>query len=92
MKVTGTPTVIRGFGLADHLRALPVNKSCYVRAADYTPNVVYVTLSKLRKEGYAYKSKKIRLGKYQPVDRIKVTRIDNDEPYTRTETDCDSNG
>lgn len=72
-EIIGTPTVVKGFGLKDHLIALEVNQSCYVRVADYSSNVLGVTLSRLRKEGYGFISHKIKNGK-KPTERIKVTR------------------
>lgn len=73
-ELTGRLTVQRGFGLTDHLIALKINQTCYVKTKDYSRNVISVTVCKLRKRGYDFIVKRRRRGK-RPVEEVKVTRI-----------------
>lgn len=66
--------VHRGFGLTDHLLALDYQESCYIPVDQYSPNVLYVTLSKLRKRGINFTTHRIK-PKGKPLQEIKVTRL-----------------
>lgn len=66
--------VRKGFTLTEHLVALKINQTAYVRTEDYSLNTVYVMIHRLKKLGYRYKTKRKKRGK-NPPEEIKVTRI-----------------
>ena len=65
--------VRRGFGLTAHLIALEIGQSCHIPTEEYTPNVIYVTISRLNKKGYNFKTKRKKPSK-KTLTSIRVTR------------------
>lgn len=73
-KISGGLIVKRGFSLVEHLISLNVGQECFVMTTDFGLPTIYVTTSRLKKKGYLFTVKAIRRGK-QPVERVKVTRL-----------------
>ena len=67
--------VRRGFGLTDHLRALEVNQTCFVPLEEYSLNVIYVAIHKLKQQGYRYKTQR-KKPKRGILKEIQITRTE----------------
>lgn len=71
----GRLTVYRGYGLTAHLLELKVGKSCEIPFSEYSLDVIYATLSRMKRvKGLHFDTKIIRELK-KPASKIKVTRI-----------------
>lgn len=64
----------RTFGLTDHLRDMPIGRPTDIRFEDYSLNVVQSTISRLRKQGYKFKTEKVRANRWEGYVKLRVTR------------------
>lgn len=83
--------ILRNFGLAAHLRALPPDRPTDIYFVDYNPDVVKSTIQKLKKEGLRFETRRVRGNKSGPYIKLRVTRKEYGTDIG-TKTDCNSDG
>lgn len=69
--------ILKSYGLSAHLREMPLNKPYDIYHMDYNPNVVYVTINRLKKEGLRFKTRSVRGNKNGPYIKLRVTRLED---------------